>query len=109
MSATAYSERIRMPDTGHPEAHCNRCGGPNASWTAPSPLWNAVMRGGCINGPLEFGEIICPTCFFILADERGVASEFRVDADPLVSLQTVTPSGREWNPGTRMWGGGVMK
>lgn len=92
-----------MPDTEHPEDYCNRCGGPNVSWVAPSPLWNAVMRGGCINGPLEFNEIICPTCFFILADERGVASEFRVDAQALVPLQTVTPSRRVWNENTQLW------
>jgi hypothetical protein len=89
--------------SSHPEEYCHRCNGPNVSWSAPSPLWNAVMRGGSINGPQEFDEIICPTCFFVLADDRGVATGFRVDAQALVPFQTVTPSGRRWNSNTLLW------
>lgn len=96
-------ERKVVPYTEHPEDHCNRCGGPNVSWVAPSPLWNAVMRGGCIDGPQEFSEIICPTCFFVLAVERGIAYEFQVDGHSLVPLQTITPSGRIWDSSTRLW------
>jgi len=61
------------------------------------------MRDGSIDGPQEFDEIICPTCFFVLADERDVATNFRVIADALVPLQTVTPSGRIWNDETHLW------
>jgi hypothetical protein len=83
---------------------CRRCGHDNPAWSAPSPLWNAAMRGGCINGEWEFGELICASCFMVLAEERGVASLFRVTAEVVnVELQTVTPSGRVWNPGTWLW------
>ena len=96
---------LRFPphSDGSPENHCNRCGGPNVSWSAPSPLWNAVMREGSIDGPWEYGEIICPTCFFVLAQERGVATRFRVEGEALVPLETVTPSGRTWDAGAGLW------
>lgn len=88
----------------HPETVCRRCGGPNVSWFAPSPLWNAVMRDGSINGPQEFDELICPTCFAVLAEERGVANGWRLTATRVhVELETVTPSGRVWDAETDMW------
>lgn len=88
----------------HPEATCRRCGGPNVVWFAPSPLWNAVMRGGSIDGPWEFDELICPTCFCALAEERGVASVWRIDAREVhVELETTTPSGRVWDAETDLW------
>lgn len=86
------------------ESVCHRCAGPNVSWSAPSPLWNAVMRGGSIDGPWEFDELICPTCFAVLAEERGVASGWRIDArDVAVELETITPSGRVWSPERMLW------
>jgi hypothetical protein len=86
----------------HPEAHCHRCGGPNVIWVAPSPLWNAVMRGGSINGAELFHGIVCPTCFAILA--KRIASGWRLSAqDITVPLETVTPSGRVWDPMTWLW------
>lgn len=88
----------------HPETVCRRCGGPNVVWHAPSPLWNAVMRGGSIDGPQEFGELICPTCFAVLAEERGIATDWRLDAaDVHVELETTTPSGRVWSAGLDLW------
>lgn len=90
--------------SAHPEAVCRRCGGPNVSWFAPSPLWNAVMRGGSIDGPWEFGELICPTCFCVLAEERGVACDWRLHAQAIkVELETVTPSGRVWDAAADLW------
>lgn len=87
-----------------PESTCRRCGGPNVAWTAPSPLWNAVMRGGSIDGPWEFGEIVCPTCFCVLAEERGVAADWRLDAQVyLVNVETTTPSGRVWDAMQWLW------
>lgn len=87
-----------------PERLCNRCGGHNVSWSAPSPLWNEVMRGGDINGPWQYGEIICMTCFAEIAARDGVASGWRLSADDVhVSLQTVTPSGRVWNEDAQLW------
>jgi hypothetical protein len=62
------------------------------------------MRGGCINGPWEFGELICANCFMELAEDRGIANTFRVEADNVkVQLQTVTPSGRIWDEKGRLW------
>jgi hypothetical protein len=90
--------------TRHPEADCRRCLGPNITWSAPSPLWNAVMRGGSINGDDEFGGIVCPTCFGDLAEQRGIARTWRLTADVvLVELETVTPSGRVWNEAAGLW------
>lgn len=87
----------------HPERHCGRCGGPNIVWCAPSPLWNAVMRGGTINGIEEY-SIVCPTCFAVLAEERGIAQTWVLRAqDVLVELETVTPSGRVWDDDKLLW------
>lgn len=89
----------------HPEQVCHRCLGPNVSWVAPSPLWNEVMRGGDINGPWQYGEIICPTCFAVLAEAAGVATgSWMLRPDKVhVLLQTVTPSARVWNEATQLW------
>lgn len=89
----------------HPENVCNRCGGPNVSWCAPSPLWNYVMRGGTIDGDWQYGELICPMCFVALAQEKGIDVSWRVSpVAPIdLDLQTVLPDGREWNPKTWLW------
>lgn len=90
--------------TDHPENTCGRCGEPNVSWAAPSPLWNQVMRGGDINATELFDGIVCPTCFAILAEKAGVADRWRLSAERAhVPLQTVTPSGRVWNAQTWLW------
>lgn len=89
---------------GHPESTCRRCGRTNIAWTAPSPLWNEVMRGGNINGVDRFSGIVCPVCFAQLAEEAGVARHWRFYSDRVhVELATVTPSGRVWNEQTWMW------
>jgi hypothetical protein len=87
------------------EQHCQRCDGPNISWSAPSPLWNQVMRDGSITGPWQYGEIICPLCFAELASEQGITGpHWRFFADEVeVGLELETPSGRVWNPGTWLW------
>jgi hypothetical protein len=88
----------------HPESYCHRCGGPNVSWFAPSPLWNAVMRDGSINGDETFDGIVCPTCFAVLAAEQTVASRWRLTAEDVsVPLETVTPSGRAWDDAAQLW------
>jgi len=62
------------------------------------------MRGGSINGPWEFHEIICPTCFMVLAEERGVARTWRLTAEVVTAdLEIVTPSGRVWNEESDLW------
>lgn len=89
-----------MLTTAHPEERCWRCAGPNIAWTAPSPLWNQVMRGGDANNPEIHNGIVCPTCFATLANEAGITTNrwnlFAQHA--LVPLQHITPSGRIWNP-----------
>jgi hypothetical protein len=84
--------------------HCKRCGRGNTVWSAPSPLWNAVMRGGSINGDPIHGDMVCATCFMALAEEAGIASHFRVFAEQVnIELETVTPSGRVWDEDRQLW------
>lgn len=99
----------RQPHTpaverGHPETWCHRCGGPNIVWCAPSPLWNAVMRGNDINGTDEHDGIVCPTCFAQLAEDRVGATGWRLSAGSTeLALTTVTPSGRVWDAHAWQW------
>jgi hypothetical protein len=84
--------------------HCKRCGRGNTLWFAPSPLWNAVMRGGSIEGDPIYGDLVCATCFMTLAEERGIADGFKVYATRVhVELETVTPSGRVWDEERGLW------
>lgn len=100
----SWRNHLQNAPQEHPELQCRRCGGPNRSWHAPSPLWNAVMRGGSIDGAWEFDELICPTCFMVLAEERGVAEAWRLDARVVhVDLELTTPSGRTWDAETDLW------
>lgn len=88
----------------YPESMCHRCAGPNRPWSAPSPLWNEVMRGGSINGTEIFHGIVCPTCFMILAEENGIADLWHLYPRRVhVELETVTPSGRVWDETTWMF------
>lgn len=98
---TALAER---EDQAHPEDTCHRCGGPNVTWFAPSPLWNEAMRGGDISAADQFDGIVCPTCFAVLAEAAGIAEFWRFSAERVHRpLKTVTPSGRTWNETTWMW------
>lgn len=88
----------------NPESYCHRCGGPNITWSAPSPLWNAVMRGGSIDGTDEHDGIICPACFALLAEARVGATGWRLTAERIEAhLMTTTPSGRVWNDDEWLW------
>lgn len=89
----------------HPEDTCHKCGQPFINWSAPSPLWNEVMRGGDINNsPEPYSGIVCPSCFMQLAEDAGVGTGWRLYAATVFRiLQTVTPSGRVWNPETWMF------
>jgi hypothetical protein len=88
----------------HPESHCHRCGNPNCSWSAPSPLWNYVMRGDDINGEEMYDGIVCPTCFMLLAEDAGVARGWYLTArEVLVPLKLTTPSGRVWSESAGVW------
>lgn len=86
------------------ESRCDRCGGRNpASWHAPSPLWNAVMRA---DGTERYG-FCCPTCFIELANERVTAGRagaswcVRIHDD--IGLPTVFGDGRTWDSERCMW------
>lgn len=62
------------------------------------------MRGGSINGDALFGDMVCATCFMVLAEKAGISTLWRVDAERVnVPLETVTPSGRYWDSLSRMW------
>jgi hypothetical protein len=83
---------------------CHRCGGRNVCWRAPSPLWNLVMRGNDINGKALYGDLVCIGCFFELAANAGVAGRWNVTVEPDPGwMQTITPSGRVWNPVAWLW------
>jgi hypothetical protein len=93
-----------LPGFDPSREQCQRCGSSNPPWNAPSPLWNAVMRGGSINGAPIFCDMVCATCFMLLAEEQRIATLWRVDAEIVTApLETVTPSGRVWNAEIRMW------
>lgn len=62
------------------------------------------MRGGSINGEPQYDDLVCATCFMELAEEKGIASAFRVTAEQVnVELETTTPSGRTWDNDAFMW------
>lgn len=83
---------------------CHRCGAQNPSWHAPSPLWNAVMRGGSINGESLYEDMVCATCFMTLAEKAGIAALWRVRALQVnVPLELTTPSGRVWDEELFLW------
>lgn len=94
-----------------PVAHtedCYRCGGPNVVWYAPSPLWNLVMRGNDINGEPLHHDLVCVTCFVVLAAEAGVRGSWRLTVDPEPDgLIYQTPSGRRWDAERFLWIGGA--
>lgn len=84
------------------EGLCERCDCEYRVWSAASPLWNAVIRSGCINGEEEYAYL-CLNCFTELAEDSGAGTLFYLDAERTCALQTVTPSGRVWNPEKRMF------
>jgi hypothetical protein len=62
------------------------------------------MRGGSIDGEPLFDDMVCATCFTIIAKDAGVASMWRLTADEVhVELEVVTPSGRIWDEKARLW------
>ena len=83
---------------------CRRCGRPNPSWSAPSPLWNRIMRGNDIDGDSLFNDLVCVPCFITIATESGVVGHWTVAVDPLPDdLIYVTPSGRVWDESRGLW------
>jgi hypothetical protein len=62
------------------------------------------MRGGSIDGPPIWDDMVCLTCFVILAEEAGIAQHWTLNAQTVhVELETVTPSGRVWDEEQRIY------
>lgn len=102
--AKADAILARTTDSGGVEGICERCGCNYHPWIAPSPLWNAIMREGSINGPWKGCELICPTCFIAEGEASGAATGWKVIARTVnVELETVTPSGRIWDDAQDLW------
>lgn len=92
------------PECPISESRCSRCGGPNIVWVAPSPLWNAVMRSNDIGNADIYDGIVCPTCFAILAEEKNIASGWRLSPEiTWVTLKLTTPDGRVWDDDLWLW------
>lgn len=103
-----YADAIISPASispvGDGAERCHRCGGNNPPWSAPSPLWNAIMRGGSIDGDALYGDMVCARCFMAIAEEKGIAKGWRVMAiDVRVDLETTTPAGRVWDAEQWLW------
>ncbi len=81
------------------EETCHRCGRDYTPWSAMSPLWNEVMRGGDINaGPEPYLGMVCCDCFIKLAEQAGVATDWRLHAGQVFrQLKLTTPTGRVWS------------
>lgn len=88
----------------HVETYCHRCYGANVVWSAPSPLWNAVMRD-TDDGTDAYDGIVCPVCFIQLAETMAVAGPgwYLTADDVQVSLATHTRDGRVWSDASRLW------
>jgi hypothetical protein len=84
------------------EGLCERCNREYRGWSAASPLWNAVVRGGSINGN-EAYAFLCPNCFTEMAEDSGIASCFQLRASKTSHLQMVTPTGRVWDDQQFLW------
>lgn len=70
----------------HPESTCQKCGGPNVCWHAPSETWNRVAT------PDRY-VIWCPLCFIAASEAIGIAS-FLVMPDPILYPPHSTGSGQ---------------
>ncbi len=69
-SVAAIAREVLADRPSGDEMVCDRCGRRHDTiWSAPSDLWNKVMRGGVQGAQDEF-EFCCPICFMQLAKER---------------------------------------
>lgn len=104
LSLAALAWLLRRRPEARDESRCDRCGGRNpASWHAPSPLWNEVVR---TDGRERWG-FLCPTCFIEASNERVTAGRagaswcVRIHDD--IGLPTVFGDGRVWDADRCMW------
>lgn len=61
------SQELAMSDKEPRECWCERCDRAYPVWVTTNPLWNRVIREAGNDEPF-----LCPTCFALLAEERGV-------------------------------------
>lgn len=66
------------------ELLCMICGKEHPVWYAPNDLWNRVIRR---DGSDEH-PFLCPTCFTVLAEERGAGEMFVVSLAPIRHTET---------------------
>lgn len=103
-AAREWCDRYNRWLKKHPEDTCNNCGKPFIEWSAPSPLWNEVMRGGHIGGQELHRGVVCPSCFMAEAERQGIAINWRVTAATITRpLQTTLPDGRVWDETSFLW------
>lgn len=57
--------------TVHPEDFCQKCGAANTVWYAPHELF--ILVNDSQNG------IICPACFYKMAEEKGISIIFKAE------------------------------
>lgn len=62
------------------------------------------MRSDDILGPSLYRDLVCMTCFVLLANEAGIGGQWRLSVAPAPdNLTTVTPSGRVWDEHSWLW------
>lgn len=77
--SSTTARRAALSDK-HPEAYCHRCFGNNLSWFINSETWNKVMRPNN-DGTWLWNEIICPSCFAELYEERFGLAAFELSVE----------------------------
>lgn len=90
------------PNAAQSEGSCELCGRTYRVWSAASPIWNATVRGGDISGAEEFAYL-CADCFMSLAEDRKVATLFRVTAERTRPLDARLRDGRVWSDDHFQW------
>jgi hypothetical protein len=105
LDAIAEQRRLNWRDF-HPERYCHRCGRLNVwSWSAPSPLWNPVMRNE--DGSERFEGIVCPPCFALLCEQSGYVPperhHWRFAPDRDLSDLSPNADGQVWDDEQWLW------
>lgn len=80
---SAATDAVKVGTQSGVESRCERCGGPNVTWFAPSEIWNAACPDS---------DIVCPVCFCKAAECAGfnkhawrIAPEFSDDNAPKIT------------------------
>lgn len=66
------------------------------------------MRGNDINGQPIYGDMVCPNCFILCAEEAGVYVAWELTTETMPKgLIYETPSGRVWDAEQQLWVGAI--